>query len=269
VTVFDALYDASRQLTQVQDAITSRKFDAFVISAVDGNALVPQIRAAIAAGTKVACISAPCGPELGSLKPQVKGLSVHVGHSFVTSGRLIGREIVAACAARRPCKVAYLPGLYAYPADKIRTASLHASLKRHAAITIVAQQEGKYLADTARSALQNILQAHRDVNVVATTGDQMAYGMEQALKAAGLQRKVRIIGNGASAVGVAAVKAGRWFATVVLLPYTEGRVGASTAIRAARGAKRLPRSVDVSKLSPIGPVATKANAGRFTPEWRG
>ena len=62
ITVFDAVFDASKQVTQVQDAITSRKFDAFVISAIDGNALVPQIKKAIAAGTRVACISAPCGP---------------------------------------------------------------------------------------------------------------------------------------------------------------------------------------------------------------
>ena len=111
-TVFDALYDASKQLTQVQDAITSGKFDAFVISAIDGNALVPQIKKAIAAGIKVACISAPCGPDLTSLKPQVAKLTVHVGHSFPASGRLMGKQIVAACGTRDPCKVVFVPGLY-------------------------------------------------------------------------------------------------------------------------------------------------------------
>src|SRR5215213_5377324 len=181
VTVFDAVYDAAKQVTQVQDAITSKKFDAFVIGAVDGNALVPQIKKAIAANIKVACVSAPCGPDLTSLKPQVKGLTVHVGHSFVTSGRLIGDQIVAACARRNPCRVVYLPGLFSYPADKIRTDAVHARLRRKPAIQIVSEQEGKYQAETARSAMQNILQANSDVNVVATTGDQMAFGIEQAV----------------------------------------------------------------------------------------
>ena len=261
--------DSSRQLTQVQDAITSRRFDAFVIAAVDGNALVPQIENAIAAGIRVACISAPCGPDLTSLEPQVEGLSVHVGHSFVTSGRQIGEQIVRACGSRNPCRAVYLPGLFSYPADRIRTDALHTTLRRHQAIEIVAEQEGKYAAETARAALQNILQAHRDVDVVATTGDQMAFGMEQAIKAAGLQGKVKIIGNGASAVGVSAVKAGRWHATVVLLPRTEGRVATEYVVRAARGATGLPTSVDVERLSPIGPVATKATVDSFKPEWRG
>ena len=156
ITVFDAVFDSSRQLTQVQDAITSKRFDAFVIAAVDGKALVPQIENAIAAGIRVACISAPCGPDLTSLEPQVEGLTVHVGHSFVTSGRQIGEQIVPACASRNPCRAVYLPGLFSYPADRIRTDALHTTLRRHPAIEIVAEQEGKYAAETARAALQNI-----------------------------------------------------------------------------------------------------------------
>jgi ABC-type sugar transport system substrate-binding protein len=97
----------------------------------------------------------------------------------------------------------------------------------------------------------------------------MAFGMEQAIKAAGLQGKVEIIGNGASAVGVSAVKAGRWHSTVVLLPHTEGRIATEYVVRAARGATGLPTSIDVERLSPIGPVATKATVGTFKPEWRG
>ena len=268
-TVFDAVYDATKQLTQVQDAITSGKFDAFVISAIDGNALVPQIKKAIAAGINVACISAPCGPDLTSLKPQVAKLTVHVGHSFPASGRLMGKEIVAACGTRDPCKVVFVPGLYSYPADKIRRDAVHATLHRYRAIEIVSEQEGKYSAESARVAMQNILQAHSDVNVVATTGDQMALGIEQAIKAGGVNGKVKIIGNGASALGVSAVRQGRWYATLVLLPYTEGRVATEHVVQAARGVVGLSASVDVEKLSPIGPVVTKANAGRFKAEWRG
>lgn len=269
VSAFDALYNATKQVAQVQDAITSKKFNVFVISAVDGNALVPQIRRAIAAGIKVACISAPCGPNLATLKPQVKGLTIHVGHSFARSGQQLGEEMIAACGNRNPCKVAFLPGLFSYPADKIRTQSLHATLRNHPSIHIVSEQEGKYIAESARAAMQNILQAHKDLNVAATTGDQMAFGIERAVKAAGLSRDVRIIGNGASAVGIAAVKAGRWYATLVLLPRTEGRTATDYAIRAARGATGLPSSVDTEKLSPIGPVATKATVKGFKPEWRG
>ena len=208
-------------------------------------------------------------PDLTSLKPQVKGLTVHVGHSFVRSGQLLGRLIIAACGKRDPCKVAFVPGLFSYPADRIRTDALHKTLKARRTVDVVAEQEGRYAAETARAALQNILQAHRDLNVVATTGDQMAFGMERAINAAGLRGQVRIIGNGASAVGISAIKAGRWYASIVLLPQTEGRVATHYVVRAARGANRLPSSVDVERLSPIGPAATRTTVARFEAEWRG
>ena len=158
----------------------------------------------------------------------------------------------ARAGSRNPCRAVSCPGLFlSCRQDRNQTRST--TLRRHQAIEIVAEQEGKYAAETARAALQNILQAHRDVDVVATTGDQMAFGMEQAIKAAGLQGKVKIIGNGASAVGVSAVKAGRWHATVVLLPCTEGRVATEYVVRAARGATGLPTSVDVERLSRSAP----------------
>ena len=103
-----------------------------------------------------------------------------------------------------------------------RTNAINAYLKKFPNIKVVAEQEGKYLANTGRTAMQNMLQAHPDVNVAGSSGDQMTAGMEQAVKSAGLTGKVELIGNGASIPGVAAVRAGRWYATVANLPYTEG-----------------------------------------------
>jgi ABC-type sugar transport system substrate-binding protein len=83
---------------------------------------------------------------------------------------------------------------------------------------------------------------------------------------------VKLVGNGASVPGVAAVKAGRWYATVANLPYTEGYLGAKYAIMAATGTplSKIPPFVDDLKYSPVGTtIITKANASKFKAQWAG
>lgn len=272
VKVFDANFDASKQSTQVEDAITAKQYDAFVILPQAGNVIVPQVKDAIKAGIKVVCLLSPCGSNQQSNARQIPGYVTTVGYQFAENGTDIARAIVAACGSLNPCKVAYEPGLLSFSTEKFRTDGITAYLKKHPNVKIVAQQEGKYLANTGRSAMENILQAHPDVNVAASSGDQMTLGMEQAVKSAGLTSKVKLIGNGASVPGVAAVAAGRWYATVANLPYTEGYLGAKYAIMAAKGTplSKIPPFVDDLKYSKVGTtIITKANAKKFKAEWAG
>lgn len=272
VKVFDAAFDASKQSAQVEDAITSKQYDAFVILPQAGNVIVPQVKDAIKAGIKVVCLLSPCGSNQQSNARQIPGYVTTVGYQFAENGADIAKAIVAACGSLNPCKVAYEPGLLSFSTEKFRTNGITAYLKKHPSIKIVAQQEGKYLANTGRTAMQNILQAHPDVNVAASSGDQMTLGMEQAVKSAGLTGKVALIGNGASVPGVAAVAAGRWYATVANLPYTEGYLGAKYAIMAVNGTplSKIPAFVDDLKYSSVGTtVITKANASKFKAEWAG
>ena len=272
VKVFDANFDASTQSTQVEDAITTKQYDAFVILPQAGNVIVPQVKDAIKAGIKVVCLLSPCGLNQQSNARQIPGYVTTVGYQFAENGTDIARAIVAACGSLNPCKVAYEPGLLSFSTEKFRTNGITAYLKKHPSIKIVAEQEGKYLANSGRTAMQNMLQAHPDVNVAASSGDQMTLGMEQAVKSAGMSGKVKLIGNGASVPGVAAVKAGRWFATVANLPYTEGYLGAKYAIMAAKGTplSKIPAFVDDLKYSKVGTtIITKANASKFKAEWAG
>ena len=50
---FDPNFDSGMQVSQIQDAITSHKYQAFIIQANDGNAVVPVVKQAIKAHIKV------------------------------------------------------------------------------------------------------------------------------------------------------------------------------------------------------------------------
>jgi ribose transport system substrate-binding protein len=274
LTVFDGNFDATKQYGQVQDALTTQKYQAFVISPANGAVLVPLLKQAVKAGIKITCHDGACGPNNASLKPQVPGVVAHVGPDFIGVGSKMADLMAQACAGKDPCKAVYFVGSFSFANDVGRLKLLRARLKaKYPNIKLVAVQEGKYLADPSFTAMQNVLQANNDVSVFASAGDQMTIGAERAVNAAGLKGKVALIGLAASKLGVRAVKEKRWYATTVALPLTEGFTAAKLAIQAARGAKNLPKTVRADYLPGFGPppisVVTQKNAGRFKAEWAG
>src|SRR5229473_1245809 len=56
---FDPNFDSTKQVAQIQDATASGQYQAFVVQANDGNAVVPPIQDAIKAGIKVVGNSRP------------------------------------------------------------------------------------------------------------------------------------------------------------------------------------------------------------------
>jgi ribose transport system substrate-binding protein len=257
VTQFDAGFDQNKQISQIQDAIVSKKFDAFVITPVNGAVLVAPTKQAIAAGIRVVAIFNDIGPDLDSIKPQVPGISSVIGQRLSINGKYLGQWIVNACANTNPCNAAYMPGSFKQGTEIIRLKALDKVVKAHSNIKMIQSAEGGYTAAPALKAATDVLTAHPDLNVFATSGDQMMTGILQAVKAAGLTGKIKLIGNGTTIEGVNWVRQGLVLADPLGVPYTEGVLGAKYAIMAANGQK-VPSSVDELASSPVGPVATKA-----------
>ena len=264
---FDPNFDSAKQVAQIQDATTSGEFQAFVVQANDGNAVVPPIKEAIAAGITVVGEFTPIGTDYSSIEPQVEGMASYVGQSIVGNGEALAELGKMACAkvATKPCNVAYLQGFKSLPLDNARTDAVLNGLKADPDIAVVASPEGGYTQASGLKAAQDVLQAHPDVNVIIGSS-QAILGAEQAVKDAGLEGKVLLIGNGAPRQAVAAVKDGRWFAIFLDAEADAGAKATEIAIAAARGEK-VPTSVDTAKLlgSPLG---TKENipAG-FEGQW--
>jgi ribose transport system substrate-binding protein len=270
--VFSANFDAATQAAQIQDAITAKAYNVFLIAPTASNVIVPQVTQAVKAGIKVACMLSPCGANPNGMARQIAGLTTFVGYSMTENGSDIAEAVVEACAKLDPCNVVYEPGDNTLPAEVVRTGAFNAYLKSHPNVKVLAEQQGQYLAGPGRTAMQNMLEAHPDINVAASSGDQMTAGMAQAVKAAGDSGKIKLIGNGASVPGVAAVKAGQWFATVANVPFTEGYIAAEYAIEAAKGTAlaKIPGFVDDLKDTGVGTaIITQANAGKFKAQWAG
>ena len=269
--VYDGNFNTDTQVAQIQDATTSGQFDAFLIFPNDGGALVPGIKTALGKGIKVGCLIIACGPDAAATKNQVSGLTITTTFDFGANGKLLADAIGTACAAKNPCKVAYEPGFSASVFETVRSNALHSELAaKYPNAKIVAEQDGQYSHDVGLKSMQNILQAHSDIDVAASSGDQSSIGIAKAVADAHLSHPVQIIGNGASVPGVQAVKDGTWFIDVVNLPKTGAIIAATAVINVAHGQPAgYPDWVNEVDHSPIGPFVTKDNASKFTAEWAG
>ncbi len=273
VKSFDGAFDPAKQAAQIQDANASGKYNAYVIYPNDGASVVPPVKQAVAKGIKVVAAYSPIGPDLYQGTPQVPGVVGTVWHNEPYDGRDLGVAVNQACKAKHPtadpCKVAYLTGVNAIPFEQAKLKQFKKAIAANTdqKVELVGTQEGNFTESDARKAAQNILQANSEIDVFATSADQMTLGVEDAVKSAGRTSKITLIGDGASPDGVNAVKAGRWFGTTVYLPITEGRLAAEMAINAVRGKNPAKTDVNVRLLSTAGNTFTEQTTAPFKPEW--
>lgn len=234
----DSTLDPTKQYSQLQDAIASQQFDAMVVIPLDGVGVVPAVKRAVDQDVSVATTDFALGADITAAEPQVQvpGQSAAVYDPYVVRGQQMAKAWIAACQGIDPCEGAFLTGVAALPWEKVVLQTLKDGIKGHPNIRFTAfQQTGSYATADATPVARNVLQAHPDLTVLSSVTDPIAHGWELAAKDAGVADKVKIIGIGASAYGVDAVRAGRWFATVLSLPYDEGKLGAEYAAKAARG----------------------------------
>ena len=268
LTVFDAQFTTTKQVNELRDALISKKFDAWFVGPNDGGPLTPTIKQAIKQGVKVACTLVPCGPNIRSTNIQIPGLTAFAGIGFYPNGQQLGQLVEKGCKGINPCKVVWLPGLPELPLEKARTDGLYSIIKKDKNIEVVSVQAGGYLAAPALKATQNILQAHPDVNVIVSSGDQMIAGAYRAIKLAGIpDGKIKLYGNGCTFEAKQLILQGKQAGCTVYLPRSEARFAVDLLVRAVNGEQVTGRTIDPITLSPIGPIGTKANIAKFTPEF--
>ena len=259
---FDPNFNAQTQVSQIQDAITTGRYQAFVVQANDGNAVIPAIKQALAAHIAVVAEFTPVGSNYGTIKPPLKGMTF-VGEAPVWNGQSLGKLGIQACKGLNPCNVAYLEGFKSLPLDNARTKAVKKTLATASNVKLAADVEGGYTQASGLKAAQDVLQAHPDINVMIGSA-QAIEGAQQAVKSAGKLGKIKLIGNGGSCQAIAGVRNGTWFATYIIAEKSSGAKAAQFAIDAGNG-KTVPTSFDSRKLQ--NPIGTKANLGNFKAQY--
>ncbi len=268
LTVFDANNSPQTQFSQLQNAISSGQYQGIIVQPIFGTALTGLIKQAIAKGIKVVNIDQILGPNLSTDQPQVPGLSANVTFVPTQMGKQLGTLTVKACASKHlnPCTVGYLYDIKASSLDVAINKGFNQAIAG-SPVKVVAQGQDFFTPAGGLKAVQDMLTAHPTLDAVAGS-DQGIEGAVQALAAAKKTGKVLLIGYGGSAAGLAGVKSGAWYGTIVQDPATEGQVGVSDLIKAIRAGTTSGGINPLDQLPDQG-VVTKSNVSKFTAEWPG
>ncbi len=276
LAAFDANNNPQLQSTQIQDAITSGKYQAFWVWGLDDVALTPIINQALAKGIKVACADYTWGTltQQLTLKASPTCLTT-VGQPIGAEATNLETTMDAACVkavGSGHCNIAFLPGLSNYPSDTVRINAMTAFYKSKPNYTFTVMPPGEYSQTTSQSVAQTFFTANKNINVFATFGDQMAQGAITALKLVGGYtpgKNIQVIGYGGAQQIVNEVKSGAVYATLGLYPVAESLLGIKYLYDALKG-QSVPPVVDIINPNTRPAVINQAflNAHpNYVPDW--
>jgi len=267
--VFDANNSPQTQYSQLQDVITSGQYDGIILQPIFGTGLIPLVQQAIAKGIKVVNMDQVLGPNYATDAPQVSGLAANVMFVPTEIGTKLGNMVVQACQSKNlnPCNVGYLYDIKASALDVAISGAFNKAIAADPGVKVVAQGQSFFSPTEGLTAVQNMLQANANLNLIVGS-DQGIEGGVQAVAAKHLTDKVILVGYGASAAALAGVASGAWFGDVAQAPASEGRLAVQAMIRALRNGQD-SGGIDPVATLPNAGIVTEANVGQSTAEWPG
>jgi ribose transport system substrate-binding protein len=207
LTIADGGAKAAKQVNDLRD-FTSRGVDGLIVNPLDSVSIEAPVKAALAAKIPVAEFG-QIGKGTDCAYPGTVG---SVGYDENGWAKKEGEETMKLLP--NGGNVAILSGLAGLASTKVRDDVYKQTIAAQSNIKVVADQPGDFAADKARAAMENILQAHPQLDLVYAADDTMAVAAVQAIKAAKRLDKIKVIGIGGSKAAMASIKAGEMTATV-------------------------------------------------------
>jgi ABC-type sugar transport system substrate-binding protein len=179
-------------------------------------------------------------------------IATYIGTDNRAGGRL-GADAMAALVGRGG-KVAVISGIPGDIGSGLRTDGF--TQGNRGRFDVVATIAADFERGKARRAAADLLRSDPHIDGLFAVNDLMALGVADAVKAAGMQRSVKVVGFDGIPQALAAVHRGSLSATVAQYPYTMGQLAIEACLAALRGAD-VPAVVD----APVQ-VVTGANVAR-------
>ncbi|MHC3474281.1 sugar ABC transporter substrate-binding protein [Streptomyces sp. 7R007] len=215
--------DAATELANIDDMI-ARKVNALIVQTVDVNALEGDIARAKKAGIPV---------FLTSVVPQdTSGILGAVVVDLKKVGRLDAGWIQQD-AGGKDVEVGIVAGAPGAASDLLVN-GFRGALPANA--RVVADQPGMFDPVKARTVAANMIQAHPDLDYAFVANEEMGFAVRKAFDAAG-HKDVKIVTVNGTDEGLAALKDGRFAATVSNSAADTGELAVTNAIDLLRGRK--------------------------------
>jgi ribose transport system substrate-binding protein len=265
--VFNANFDPSTQLNQIQDAIQSKSIDAAMILPVDGQVLCNAGSKLLpAAGIPVVILAQPICGHLTSTGPAswVPGTLSYVGGSnTIGAAQALLNSAATTITGKRTVLLVAGPQLGGQA--KTLEAIIPGFNQTHPNFQIKYTIYTDYTTPVALTETQAALKAHPDVNdIISVYSPDMTRGVIDALTAAGENGKIPVADAGGSKYSYEQLANGNLAMTLAYFPFSQGKRGVE-ALQTAASGKTPARFIDESTFGtqahPI--IITKANYKKY------
>ncbi len=190
VTTSDAQNDMLKQISDVEDMV-AHGVNVLILNPRDPKGLIPAANAATAAGVKVVAMDSTLDPSANFV--------TEVQSSNQQNGELVG-EWLAKKMAGKPMKIALLSGQQGNLAGLERRQGVFRGITEQQLrqaniidVEVVGQGWGSWAQEDGQKAMEDLLTAHKDINVVLGENDSMVLGARLALQAAGRLDQVLLV----------------------------------------------------------------------------
>jgi len=237
----DAQNQAAKQVRDIEDLVT-KKVDMILIATWFAEAITLAVREINKAGIPIVVLSSDLvgGVEYNS----------HISTDSLETGHEVGRAIVTALGGKG--RVVQIEGKPGSVVNQLRGRGFREVVEKEKEIKIIAHVIAHYERVQALKAMEDILQAHRNIDAVYCHNDDMALGVMQAFREAGRKGEAKLYGvDGIQVEALHSIHDGDMTATWLYLPL--GSESVEVAVRILSGQK-IPR-----KLVLPSPMIHKGN----------
>ena len=228
----DGQDDIIKQITSMEDLISSG-VDIMILNPLDHKALVPAVNAASGSGIPVFIVD--------SQIDEAADFITSVQASNEGNGWLIGEWAVNRMGASE-IKVALISGSQGNPVGQAKRLGFFEGFtetqlmtRGYSRLNILAQGWGNWTLLGGIEAMEDILTAHPDVNLLVAENDAMAMGALKAIEESGKADQILVVGYDGQKEAYELIMEGRYGATALNSPGELARLVVESVIRYLNG----------------------------------
>ncbi|MFB3906432.1 MAG: substrate-binding domain-containing protein [Acidobacteriota bacterium] len=241
ITVIDteAKDDMNKQLADVEDLL-SRGIDLLILNPKDPQGLIPATKAATRAGVPVIIMDSSIDPSADFVTT--------VQSNNLANGELIGEWLVRRMKGK-PLKIALLSGTPGNPVGKERRQGVFRGIieeqlrtANRVSFEVVSQGWGNWAHEGGLKAMEDILVAQPDFNVMLAENDSMALGALKAIRESGRKDIVVLAAADGQKEALELIKKGEYGATGMNNPVLVAETALEMGLRYLDGERNFPKT---------------------------
>ncbi len=251
----DGQDDIVKQITSLEDLIAAG-VNVLILNPLDHKALVPAVNAAVKSGVPVFIVDSAIDPAANYIT------SIQANNEG--NGELIGEWIVNKMGKTR-IKAALISGSQGNPVGREKRlgfvrgfAETQLMSQGNADLTIVSQGWGNWTNNGGLKAMEDILVANPDINLLVAENDAMGMGALKAINESGKAADITVAGFDGQKEAYELIKEGKFGATALNSPEELARLVVEAVVKYINGERQIDKIIYTTPV-----LITKDNVDKY------